>query len=40
MGSVDDDFMPPVKKCNVAGSHTRVLRKIVTKMIKAEDLPR
>jgi hypothetical protein len=32
--------MPAVKKRNVSGSHTRVLRKVVTKRIKAEDLPR
>ena len=38
--SDDDDFMPAVKKRNVSGSHTRVLRKVVTKWIKAEDLPR
>jgi hypothetical protein len=38
--SDDDDFMPAVKKRNVSGSHTRVLRKVVTKRIKAEDLPR
>jgi hypothetical protein len=38
--SDDNDFMPAVKKRNVSGSHTRVLRKVVTKRIKAEDLPR
>jgi hypothetical protein len=38
--SDDDDFMRAVKKRNVSGSHTRVLRKVVTKRIKAEDLPR
>jgi hypothetical protein len=40
LGSNNDDFMPAVKKRNVAGSHTRVLKKVVTKRIKAEDLPR
>jgi hypothetical protein len=39
LDSDDDDFMPAVKKRNVSGSHTRVLRKVVTKRIKAEDLP-
>ena len=38
-GDDDDDFMPPVKKRIVARSHTRVLRNIVTKRIKVEDLP-
>jgi hypothetical protein len=40
LDSDDDDFMPAVKKCNVSGSRTRVLRKVVTTRIKAEDLPR
>jgi hypothetical protein len=40
LDSDDDDFMPDVKKRNVSGRHTRVLRKVVTKWIKAEDLPR
>jgi hypothetical protein len=35
LDSDDDDFMPTVKKRNVSGSHTRVLRKVVTKRIKA-----
>jgi hypothetical protein len=39
LDSDDDDFMPAVKKRNVSGSHTRVLRKVVIKRIKAEDLP-
>ena len=40
LDSDDDDFMPAVKKRNVSESHTRVLRKVVTKRIKAEDLSR
>ena len=40
LDSDEDDFMPAVKKPNVSESHTRVLRKVVTKRIKAEDLPR
>jgi hypothetical protein len=40
LDSDEDDFMPAVKKRNVSKSHTRVLRKVVTKRIKAEDLPR
>eukprot|EP00267_Zea_mays_P054685 XP_020407941.1 uncharacterized protein LOC109945956 [Zea mays] len=38
--SDEDDFMPALKKRNVSESHTRVLRKVVTKMIKHEELPR
>jgi hypothetical protein len=40
LDSDDDDFMPAVKKRNVAGSHTRVLRKVLTRRIKVKDLPR
>ena len=35
LDSDDDDFMLAVKKRNVSRSHTRVLRKVVTKRIKA-----
>ena len=38
--SDEDDFMPAMKKRNVSESHTRVLRKVVTKRIKHEELPR
>jgi hypothetical protein len=38
-GNDHDDFKPPIKKRNVAGSHKRVIRKIVTKRIRTEDLP-
>ncbi|XP_035817856.1 uncharacterized protein [Zea mays] len=38
--SDEDDFMPALKKRNVSESHTRVLRKVVTKRIKHEELPR
>ena len=40
LDSDEDDFMPALKKRNVSESHTRVLRKVVTKRIKPEDLPR
>jgi hypothetical protein len=38
--SDEDDFMPALKKRNVSESNTRVLRKVVTKRIKHEELPR
>jgi hypothetical protein len=40
LDSDEDDFMRAIKKRSVSESHTRVLRKVVTKRIKAEDLPR